>query len=319
MEECLHLTDRTWGVCSKMKHIGALILTVAMLSGTANGMALGRRHRHQHRRPVVSHDVTVTPSEAIEQRVWSEIDRGEAILDHLTPENLLASPWLVSAIVYHDGFLSHFPRDKSTADPSRRIVAHLTTLVTPAVKQQYIGLLRDHYEGLPAADDALVQPVNGFIDVRHLRRNHRDAIDVFAPEGSAVHAAEGGVVVLADGGWAPGDPFAVSSLRGGNSVVIFDSARNRFFRYCHLDRVAVAPGDLVRAGWLIGTVGHTGANAEISGHGQHLHFEVNQYDGHDVRSLDSRQLLALLRTASPPAVEEGHAVTAAVATVLPIL
>jgi murein DD-endopeptidase MepM/ murein hydrolase activator NlpD len=242
----------------------------------------------------------VTPSQAIEDRIESETARGEDVLDHLAPDNLFASPYLVSAIVYHDGFLNRFPKDKATADPSRRIVAHLTVLVTPQLKQQYIALLRDR-----AADatrsSGLVRPVSGFINTRRLRRNHHDAIDVFAPEGAPVHAAAPGLVVLADKGWDRADPFAVSSLRGGNSVVVFDRATDRFYRYCHLGTVNVQPGDILQAGQVIGAVGHTGFNAEKAGHGEHLHFEVNQYDGRNVRALDYRQLMDLLQNAGDPA------------------
>ena len=277
--------------------LARLTAVFLMLALAGNAFARHTRHHHHHHR-AVAHEVTVTPSEAIEERVENEIVRGEAVLDRLGPDNLFASPYLVSAIVYHDGFLSRFPQDKITADPSRRIVAHLTTLVTPDVKRQYVELLRQRCGAEPARP-ALVQPVNGFVDVSRLRRNHRDAVDVFAPEGAPVYSAAGGIVVLADSGWEHGDPFAVTSLRGGNSVVTFDPAANRFYRYCHLGSVNVQPGVTVVAGQLLGRVGHTGFNAEQPGHGEHLHFEVNQFDGRNVRALDYREIYALLRTATP--------------------
>jgi murein DD-endopeptidase MepM/ murein hydrolase activator NlpD len=289
-------------------------LLLWQIPGAAAGTR-GRRHHHHHRR-AIPHDLTVTPSQAIEDRVEAEIARGEDALDRLGPGNLFDSPYLVSAIVYHDGFLDRFPKDRATADPSRRIVAHLTGLVTPQVKQQYIELLRQKWADSPAG--ALIRPVNGFIDERRLRRNHHDAIDVFAAEGASVHAASAGIVVLADQGWEHGDPFAVTSLRGGNTVVMFDPAANRFYRYCHLRAVNVHPGDRIDAGQVIGAVGHTGFNAERSGHGEHLHFEVNQYDGRSVRALDYREVLALLRTAGPAPVGDPAALFAALPWVLAI-
>jgi|SRR5579884_1114258 len=292
---------------------GSLAVAVAValaLAPASAGMARNhqrprhtalRRHHHHHRR-AVAHEVTVTPSEAIEQRVESETLRAEDVLEHLGPDNLFASPYLTSAIVYHDGFLGHFPREKATADPSRRIIAHLTSLVTPDVKKEYVELLRRAYAKAATADAAaaLIQPVSGyFVDVRHLRRNHHDALDLFVAEGSPVRAASAGIVILADAGWDRGDPFAVTSLRGGNAVVVFDPAANRFYRYCHLASVVVSPGTALRAGQMIGRVGHTGYYAERSGHGEHLHFEVNQYAGGNVRALDYRELLALVNSASP--------------------
>jgi hypothetical protein len=292
----------------------ALLLCLVSVAGAG----VRTRPRHHHHRRIISHEVTVTPSQTIEARVESEIARGEDVLDRLGPDNLFDSRYLVSAIVYHDGFLSHFPKDKATADPSRRIIAHLTALVTPAVKQQYIELLRQR-SGADAMAPGLVQPVKGFIDTpRRLRRNHHDALDVFAPEGAPVRAASGGLVVLADKGWEHGDPFAVTSLRGGHSVVVFNPAANRFYRYCHLSAVTVQPGDVLAAGQTIGAVGHTGFNAERRGHGEHLHFEVNQYDGRNVRALDYRQLLALLHDAAPAPAADPENVLAAF-PLLPIM
>jgi murein DD-endopeptidase MepM/ murein hydrolase activator NlpD len=59
--------------------------------------------------------------------------------------------------------------------------------------------------------------------------------------------------------------------------------------------VDVAAGTTVEAGQQIGTVGHTGFNASRKGHGRHLHFEVNEFDGNSIRALDKHQLEALLR------------------------
>ena len=59
--------------------------------------------------------------------------------------------------------------------------------------------------------------------------------------------------------------------------IVFNYLTKEFFRYAHLNKVAVSPGELVMAGDNLGTVGHTGKNASLPGHGQHLHFEIRKY------------------------------------------
>ena len=98
-------------------------------------------------------------------------------------------------------------------------------------------------------------------------------------EGSPVYCGGRGPVVLAEGDWNADQPFSTRSIRGGNAVIVFDPRENRFYRYCHLEKVLVQPGALVEAGRQIGIVGHTGFNASRPGHGGHLHFEINQYEG----------------------------------------
>jgi murein DD-endopeptidase MepM/ murein hydrolase activator NlpD len=130
---------------------------------------------------------------------------------------------------------------------------------------------------------------------RRRRQPHPNALDLFVPEGTPVHSTTNGLVMLAEGSWTEDDPFSTSSLRGGNSVIVFAPNENRFYRYCHLETVDVAAGSVVEAGQQIGSVGHSGCNASKKGHGRHLHFEVNEIDGRGVRALDKNQLQALLQ------------------------
>ena len=113
-----------------------------------------------------------------------------------------------------------------------------------------------------------------------------------------VYSASAGIVVLAEGNWKPDQPFSTSSIRGGNSVIVFDPAENRFYRYCHLEKVLVIARTPVEAGQQIGAVGHTGFNASRPGHGGHLHFEINQYEDGTVHALTDKQLRAWLTNVS---------------------
>jgi len=85
------------------------------------------------------------------------------------------------------------------------------------------------------------------------------AIDINAPEGTAVYAAESGTVV-----------WAGFSLLGGGSKVILSHGNLWRTHYVHLSDVAVGCGQFVAQGSLIGYSGQTGTSWP------HLHFAVNQ-------------------------------------------
>jgi murein DD-endopeptidase MepM/ murein hydrolase activator NlpD len=88
-------------------------------------------------------------------------------------------------------------------------------------------------------------------------RKLHEGLDIWAPEGTPIKAAAGGVVI-----WA--------GPRGGyGNAVIIDHGSGVGTVYAHQSAVAVAPGQSVSRGQVIGYVGHTG----LAG-GPHLHFEV---------------------------------------------
>jgi murein DD-endopeptidase MepM/ murein hydrolase activator NlpD len=91
------------------------------------------------------------------------------------------------------------------------------------------------------------------------RREHQ-GIDIFAPRGTPVVAA-------ADGWISSTSPNQL----GGNVVWLWDPKRGHTLYYAHLDRHAVATGQPVRRGDVIGYVGNTG-NARTTS--PHLHFGI---------------------------------------------
>ena len=89
-----------------------------------------------------------------------------------------------------------------------------------------------------------------------IRKLH-EGIDIWAPAGTPIQAAAGGVVV-----WA--------GPRGGyGNAVIIDHGSGVGTVYAHQSTVGVSPGQSVSRGQTIGYVGQTG----LAG-GPHLHFEV---------------------------------------------
>ncbi len=84
-------------------------------------------------------------------------------------------------------------------------------------------------------------------------------VDLAAPQGSAVLATSPGVVSRA--AWQGGYGLTIAVEHSGGIQT----------RYAHLSRIAVVPGQSVRAGDVIGYVGSTGRST-----GPHLHYEVRR-------------------------------------------
>jgi len=92
------------------------------------------------------------------------------------------------------------------------------------------------------------------------RFDHR-AIDIAAPLGAPVTAADRGVVIRA--GW---------NNQGYGLFVIIDHKIDYLTLYAHLDTIFVQEGEIVAPGQVIGTVGATGNST-----GPHLHFEIRDF------------------------------------------
>jgi murein DD-endopeptidase MepM/ murein hydrolase activator NlpD len=95
-----------------------------------------------------------------------------------------------------------------------------------------------------------VHPISGQV------RSHA-GVDLAAGAGTPVSATAGGVVAFAN--WGGGYGNLVTVVHAGGVET----------RYGHLMRMAVAPGQQVRTGDVIGWVGSTGLST-----GPHLHYEV---------------------------------------------
>ncbi len=92
---------------------------------------------------------------------------------------------------------------------------------------------------------------------------HR-AIDIGAPKGTPIYAADSGYVVTA--GW---------SNVGYGFMILINHGNGYITRYAHLSAMNVEVGESVKKGQLIGRVGSTGKST-----GPHLHFEIIQGSGH---------------------------------------
>lgn len=104
-----------------------------------------------------------------------------------------------------------------------------------------------------------------FKDARSEGRAH-DAIDIMAPLGTAVYAADDGRIAK-----------LFDSRLGGITIYQFDPSESYVYYYAHLHGYApgLAEGQAVRRGQVIGYVGYTG---NASPDGPHLHFAVSILD-----------------------------------------
>jgi len=118
------------------------------------------------------------------------------------------------------------------------------------------------------ATASLAFPVDGrdgravrsyFGAVRDGGRRAHQGIDIFAPRGTPVRAAAGGVANVGE------------NELGGRVVWVWDPEHDRSLYYAHLDSQAVRTGQVVRTGDTLGWVGNTG-NARTTA--PHLHFGI---------------------------------------------
>ena len=134
-----------------------------------------------------------------------------------------------------------------------------------SAKEVEIGRVLESYRYGAAPAGKFQWPTNGSISsgfgyrgssLSGTKKFH-SGIDLYAPIGTSVIAADGGQVILAayEGGY-------------GYSVLIYHGGGYATF-YAHLSGFTVSPGQIVERGQLIGYVGVTGWTT-----GPHLHFEV---------------------------------------------
>ena len=112
----------------------------------------------------------------------------------------------------------------------------------------------------PAArGEPLAWPAQGVLisSYGERQRDHHDGIDLAAPEGTPVRAADSGVVLFS------------GEQRGYGNIVLLAHDNDLVTVYAHNAENLVSRGDHVARGAEIARIGHTG-NAT----GPHLHFEV---------------------------------------------
>src|SRR5262249_27873669 len=115
----------------------------------------------------------------------------------------------------------------------------------------------------PRSAGKFMWPVNGKgVSLYGVKQGgqHNDGINIAAPLGTPVRAADNGVVV-----------YAGNELRGFGNLLLVRHADGWVSAYAHCDALLVKRGDQVRRGQVIARVGQTGAVASPQ-----LHFELRK-------------------------------------------
>jgi murein DD-endopeptidase MepM/ murein hydrolase activator NlpD len=116
---------------------------------------------------------------------------------------------------------------------------------------------------VPARTGRFMRPVDGNVISGYGPKDgglHNDGINIRAAKGTAVRAAENGVVA-----------YTGSEMAGYGNLVLIRHQDRWITAYAHMDKILVKKGDVVKAGQSIGTVGATG-----SVDSPQLHFEVRK-------------------------------------------
>ncbi|MDY6878373.1 MAG: M23 family metallopeptidase [Chloroflexota bacterium] len=149
-------------------------------------------------------------------------------------------------------------------DLSAHSVKEGTWLVVPGGEKPYVPKVVTTYTGAvpegARGTGRFQWPVLGRITQGYWY-GHR-AIDIGAPTGSAVLAADGGFVSFA--GWTD---------VGYGYLIVIDHANGFATYYAHLSNIYVFEGQAVERGQVMGAVGSTGWST-----GPHLHLEVRYYN-----------------------------------------
>lgn len=182
-------------------------------------------------------------------------------------------------VVFADGSSTH--RDLKVAArqydiqringlPAQQVTPDAATLERIKREQVEINAARAVDSGLPFFERAFVWPavgpISGVYGSQRILNGEPRAphmgLDIAAPRGSPVLAADAGTVTLAER-----DLF----FTGG--TVIIDHGYGLATTYQHMDRIDVTVGQKVAAGQPIGIVGATGRVT-----GPHLHWALNWYE-----------------------------------------
>lgn len=235
---------------------------------------------------------TNSSNEKKEKENLNNIEYLKEIIKSKDAEKFLESPYIISALYYSDEYIDEVVNKKNKT-PQEKIISGVSEFVTIDTRARYIEMLnRKLSSSINNLSKKETLPLKNFETGFNTKENHRYAIDIFAKEGSDISTITSGVIVLAEDGWIKNEDLSTSSRKGGNTVIIFNAFKKEFYRYAHLDKVYVKPGDIINSGNIIGTVGHSGENASKLGHGEHLHLEVNVYnDKNDkVKALNVNEL-----------------------------
>ena len=185
--------------------------------------------------------------------VYHEVKGGET-LDSIAAKYKVGVDAIIGAANEWNGLL---PPDYAISTGTKLIVAGGTKPYVPKVVTAYNGPIPAGARGT----GRFQWPVIGTI-TQDYWYGHR-ALDISAPTGTSVYAADGGFVTFA--GWTDVGYGYLLRVDHGNGFATW---------YAHLSGFNVVLGQAVKRGDLIGYAGSTGRSS-----GPHMHFEIRTSEG----------------------------------------
>ncbi len=161
----------------------------------------------------------------------------------------------------------HYESQHITIKERRKVTPNSLDLERIGREKKHISRALRHWGDQLIADDIMLDiPVLGVVSSPFgLRRffngkprKPHSGIDIAAAQGVLIRAPASGRIINT------GDYFF-----NGNSIFI-DHGQGLITMYCHMDRIDLKEGDLVKRGEIIGTIGMTGRVT-----GPHLHWSVS--------------------------------------------
>jgi len=153
------------------------------------------------------------------------------------------------------------PRHAETASLVPVKDARKEVAPAPVVANANVGTLASRHLAMPVQGYDAHKLRDNFDETRGGVRRH-EALDIMAPRGTPVVAADDGVIAK-----------LFRSAAGGITIYQFDAAQQYAYYYAHLDhyRDGLREGEAVKRGDVIGYVGTTGNAPESA---PHLHFTI---------------------------------------------
>lgn len=155
------------------------------------------------------------------------------------------------------------PAPSATTPPSAPASTATSTVTVPASPPAASSSAASPPEPAARGSGKFLWPVNGKVISPFGAKDgglHNDGINIAAPVGTPVHAADNGVVV-----------YAGNELRGFGNLLLVRHADGWVSAYAHCDALLVKRGDQVKRGQVIARVGQTGNVTAPQ-----LHFELRK-------------------------------------------
>jgi murein DD-endopeptidase MepM/ murein hydrolase activator NlpD len=155
------------------------------------------------------------------------------------------------------------PQPRTAEKPPQQKVASLEPTASVRVATPAIDATAEETSGDRGASPAFRWPVRGRVIAGFGAKNNgqqNDGINLAVPEGTAVRAAEDGVVA-----------YAGSELKGYGNLILVRHSNGFVTAYAHASEIMVKRNDPVRRGQVIAKSGQTGTVTSPQ-----LHFEIRK-------------------------------------------